>query len=47
MIWCETNDCENPDCHRCFPRDGCIAHEKCEDYTRFSQILPLGRDDRD
>lgn len=27
--WCDTNACERPTCHRCFPREGCYDHEKC------------------
>ena len=27
--WCCNNACEDPRCHRCFPRPGCSKHEKC------------------
>lgn len=29
--WCSTNACEDPRCHRCFPRSECRKHEKCRD----------------
>jgi hypothetical protein len=28
-VWCATNDCDQEECHRCFPREGCHDHEKC------------------
>lgn len=34
VFWCETNDCERPGCHRCFPRRDCVDHAKCRDFTR-------------
>lgn len=37
--WCETNDCEESACHRCFPRRECRDHEKCWEFT--------GREKRD
>lgn len=29
--WCEGNNCEKEDCHRCFPQDDCTKHRKCEE----------------
>lgn len=30
---CLTNDCEQAECHRCFPRKNCeVQHEKCVDF---------------
>jgi hypothetical protein len=31
--WCESNECEHPDCHRCGPRKDCETHEKCRDFA--------------
>lgn len=30
---CESNECENQDCHRCFPRIDCPHHAKCQEFT--------------
>lgn len=30
---CETNDCDDKDCHRCFPRADCPHHAKCREFT--------------
>jgi len=32
-IFCESNECEATDCHRCFPRHGCEDHDKCGEFT--------------
>lgn len=32
--YCETNECDEPTCHRCYPREGCRLHEKCREFTR-------------
>lgn len=29
--WCETNECERPECHRCNPIQGCTDHDKCQE----------------
>lgn len=39
--WCPDNDCERPECHRCFPRHGCTAHEKCEEATQEGEAITL------
>lgn len=31
--WCDSNECEMPSCHRCFPRKDCTFHEKCQEFT--------------
>ena len=32
-IYCEENNCEQSECHRCFPVPGCGGHEKCRSIT--------------
>lgn len=29
--WCENNNCEKEECHRCFPLYDCTKHRKCEE----------------
>jgi len=31
---CESNQCEQIACHRCFPRLNCTLHTKCEEFTK-------------
>lgn len=41
--YCETNDCEEPTCHRCFTREGCGLHEKCRDFARRGETEFVAR----
>jgi len=42
--WCETNDCEQTSCHRCWPREGCGLHDKCMDFASRSEapVVEMG-----
>ena len=31
---CESNECEQRECHRCFPRKGCDDHAKCREFNK-------------
>lgn len=31
FVWCDTNACEEINCHRCFPFPDCTVHEKCRE----------------
>ncbi len=33
-IFCESNECDLAECHRCFTRRNCKDHEKCEEFSR-------------
>lgn len=33
ICYCDTSECDEESCHRCYPRHGCQEHEKCMDYT--------------
>jgi hypothetical protein len=35
VLWCYSNECEHPDCHRCYPIQGCTIHDKCQEPGRF------------
>lgn len=35
--YCQTNDCEDPECHRCWPRKGCEDHSKCIEFTKSGE----------
>lgn len=37
--WCDTNTCERPTCHRCFPKEGCYDHEKCQEAYKYANRL--------
>lgn len=34
-VWCVNNECEQPECHRCYPVVGCAEHEKCREETKL------------
>jgi len=31
QVFCSDNTCDQPECHRCFPRANCDRHEKCRE----------------
>jgi len=36
--WCVLEDCNQPECHHCFPVKGCERHRYCIDNGRFKEI---------
>lgn len=38
-LWCDTNACEQPTCHRCFPKEGCYDHKKCQEEFKYANRL--------
>jgi hypothetical protein len=42
VLWCYSNECEHPNCHRCYPIQGCTIHDKCQEPGRFDDDEAAG-----
>lgn len=44
LEYCESNECDRPECHRCFPREGCGLCAKCREFTRAgtAEVIEIG-----